>query len=210
MLALLQKIMTIANFSINPRIALSLATIGAAGALLVGATFAVFTDSAESISNNFEVGTIHLLLTDDNEVAEDTIDTTFNRTDMGPGVNPVTATINVQNAGTVPGASLFLKADNVVTDNPDAESGLAMDKLMEITAATLDGFSILTLIPDSNGNGIKDLDDLESGGAGTNIGPLTDLNINHPLVMTVRLHSTADNTYQGDKVVTTFTLTLSQ
>ena len=83
-------------------------------------------------------------------------------------------------------------------------------QLLEITAASYDGADILPLIPNSNANSIKDLDDLEAAGVGPQIGALTNLNLDHSLTLTIRLHSSADSTYQGDSVATTFTATLHQ
>jgi len=74
-----------------------------------------------------------------------------------------------------------------------------------------DGPSILASVPDANGNGIKDLDDLESVSDGMQIGALTDFApLNHTLSMTVQLHSSADISYQGDNISTIFTATLHQ
>lgn len=50
---------------INSRIALSLASIAAAGALVAGATFAFFSDQATSDDNTFSTGNASLLITDD-------------------------------------------------------------------------------------------------------------------------------------------------
>ena len=65
------------------------------------------------------------------------------------------------------------------------------------------------LVADANGNGIKDLDDLEAveldGLA------LTDLGVDHPLAMTIRfepVRTVAE--HQGDSATTTLTVTLNQ
>lgn len=47
-------------FTLNSRILLSLASIAAAGALIVGATFAFFSDSETSTGNTFAAGTLDL------------------------------------------------------------------------------------------------------------------------------------------------------
>lgn len=46
--------------TLNPRIALSLASIAAAGALAVGATFAFFSDSTQVLGNTFTTGNADL------------------------------------------------------------------------------------------------------------------------------------------------------
>jgi predicted ribosomally synthesized peptide with SipW-like signal peptide len=204
---------------INSRILLSAASIAAAGALMVGATFAFFSSTATSTGNVFAAGTFDLRLTDDNQGPADTVDTTWNSSNMAPGTNPVTASLKFRNTGTIAGDHVHFKAANTVTDNGTGESIGAMDSLLEITAATYDTdgdgvglppANILASIPDTNGNGWKDLDDLESLSDGMQLGALTDISVDHTLSMTVQLKSTADNTYQGDSVGTVFTGTLHQ
>jgi hypothetical protein len=129
---------------------------------------------------------------------------------MAPGGTGVTATLNLENTGTVAGDHIHFKATNTPTDNPAAEDLGSMSKHLEVTVMTYDAVNILPLFTDSNGNGHIDLEDLQSGSDGVNIGALTNLNSNHPLVMTVRLDSATDNTYQGDQVSTVFTATLHQ
>ncbi|MBI2405600.1 hypothetical protein HYV21_00910 [Candidatus Microgenomates bacterium] len=55
-------------FAINSRIALSLASIAAAGALIVGSTFAFFSSTATSTDNVFASGDLVLLLDDDDDI----------------------------------------------------------------------------------------------------------------------------------------------
>ena len=193
----------------NSKIALSGLSILASLALIGGATFAYFSDVGTSTGNVFGAGTFDLKLGDDNESVKDDIDTTWNNTNMAPGTNPITATLKLRNSGTVIGNNVHLKAENVITDTGYTESQ-PMSKLLEITAATYDGVDILSLIPDTNGNTIKDLNDLEVSGAGPQIGPLTLLNVDYPLILTIQLHSSADNTFLGDTVTTKFTATLHQ
>lgn len=194
----------------NSKIVLSLASIFASVAIVGAATYAYFSDQATSTGNTFTSGTFDLKLTDNNQGPTDTVDTTWSSNNMAPGTNPVTATLWFRNSGTVNGDHVHFKAANTPTDTGTAEDLGPMDKLLEITAMTYDAGDILPSISDSNGNGIKDLDDLESAGDGVQIGSLTDLNTDHALVMTVQLYSSANDTYQGDSVSTVFTATLHQ
>src|SRR3989338_1669291 len=60
---------------INTRIALSLASIATAGALIAGATFALFTDTETSSGNTFTAGGLDLLVDNEchyNEPADNT------------------------------------------------------------------------------------------------------------------------------------------
>ncbi len=179
--------------------------------LATGAAFAFFSDTGTSTGNSFATGSFDLRLSDNNETALDNISGTFNSSTMAPGANPVTATMQLRNSGTVAGNNVHLRAANTVTDAGDAENLGAMSSLLQITVATYDGADILPLIVDLNSNGIKDLNDLElAPGDGPQVGLLTDTGPDHPLVMTVQLHSTANNTYIGDSVSTVFTATLHQ
>lgn len=130
---------------------------------------------------------------------------------MTPG-DTVTGTLQLRNSGTINSHHAEIGVTNAVTEasnGPGASSTVKIDTILEITALTYDGTDLLSSLPDSNGNSIKDLDDLESH-TFDNLS-LTDLNINHPLAMTIRLHSsmTADQ-HQGDSVATTLTVTLNQ
>jgi predicted ribosomally synthesized peptide with SipW-like signal peptide len=70
----------------NPRIAISLASIAAAGALVVGGTFAFFSDSSSSNSNVFRSGTLDLKVADNNEPFANSVATSFQTpADWAPG-----------------------------------------------------------------------------------------------------------------------------
>jgi hypothetical protein len=64
-------------------------------------------------------------------------------------------------------------------------------------------------VTDANGNGIKDLDDLET--MELDDLALTDLAVDHPLAMTVRFNPVLTvGEHQGDSATTTLTVTLNQ
>ncbi len=198
----------------NRNIALSALSVLTTFALIGGATFAFFSDVGTSTGNTFSAGTLDLKLTDDNESAVDNVSTTWVGSNLAPGGPGVTATLNFQNTGTVPGDHVHFKAANTLTDAASAETPVAVGNMMQalqITAMSYDGGDILLSLPDGNGNGIRDLDDLSMvAGDGMSLGSLSNLSANHALVMTVVLHSSVDNTYQGDSVGTVFTATLHQ
>ena len=80
---------------------------------------------------------------------------------------------------------------------------------MEITVLTYDGADVLPQVTDANGNGIKDLDDLET--AGLDDLALADTGVDHPLAMTVRFNPLLTvGEHQGDSATTTLTVTLNQ
>lgn len=192
----------------NKKIFLSAASILTALALIAGATYAYFSDVGTSSNNVFASGTFDLKLTDDNQTALDNVSETWTGTNMAPGGTAVTADLKFKNSGTVAGDHVHIKATNTPTDNGDAEDLGPMAKHLQITAITYDGNPVT--VPDTNGNGHADLQDLDVAAPGIKLGSLTDLNTDHTLHMSVQLDSDADNTYQGDQVVTVFTATLDQ
>ncbi len=197
---------------INSRIILSGVTIIAAAALTVGASFAFFSDVGQSTNNVFATGSFDLKLTDNDETAVDNVTATFNPsgTLLAPGGASVSGTLQLKNTGTIAGSHVHFKAANTVTDVLTPEGLGPMSKHLQVLAMTYDGGNILPLFTDSNSNGHIDLQDLESGGDGVQIGALTDLNVNHPLFMSIQLDGATDGTYITDSVTATFSATLHQ
>lgn len=194
----------------NRRIILSLISIVSAVSLLGGAAYAFFSDVGTSTNNSFASGTFDLKLTDASQTALDDVSETWTGTNMAPGGATVSATLSLRNSGTVAGDHVHFKAANTPTDVAPTEDDGTMAKHLEVTVMTYDAVNILPLFTDYNGNGHIDLEDLQSGGDGVNIGALTDTGVDHPLVMGVRLDSATNDTYQGDSVNSTFTATLHQ
>jgi len=178
--------------------------------LIGGGAYAFFSNTGTSAGNVFAAGTLDLKLTDDNEPAADDVSLTWNGADMVPGGASVSATLYLKNSGSVPGDHAHIKAAHNPTDVAATQDQGTMASHFKILSLTYDGGDILPLLGDDNANGYKDLEDLEDGGDGLKVGSLTDLNVNHPLVMSVQLADDVDNTYQGDSVSTVFTVTLHQ
>ncbi|GEM_PF-1114774 len=208
-----------------PRIFRSLAVISVVGLITVGATRAVWSDSAQSTGNVFQAGTLDLKLSDDNQTQLDNVTLTWNGTAMTPGGSTAAANLLVRNTGNPAADHVhFDVTSNTISEGAGAGSGSAnpMDANLEITVLTYDGVSILGFLSDDNGNGRKDLDDWETladPGIGDHDGsslpadgtlPLSDLNTDHTLLMTVQLVSSAPNENQGDSVTTILTATLHQ
>ncbi len=187
---------------INSRILLSAASIAAAGALVIGATFAYFSDSGTSNDNVFATGTLILKLSDANETEQDNVIASFGGTNLKPG-DSVTGQLNLKNTGTISAnhAEVAVVNTNSDTTNP-------LDKVLEITTLNYDGLSVLSQVTDANTNGWIDLDDLKASGL-DNLA-LTNLNTNHPLDLTVKFRSDAGDVYQGDNVDSDWTITLNQ
>lgn len=195
------------------------------GLITVSATRAAWSDSAQSAGNVFQAGTLDLKLTDGNETQLDNVTLTWNGVAMTPGGTTATASLLVRNIGNPAADHVhFDVTSNTISEGVGAGSGSAspMDANLEITALTYDGVNILGFLSDGNGNGRKDLDDWEilaAPGIGDHDGtllpadgtlPLSDLNTDHALLMTVQLASSAPNENQGDSVTTVLTATLHQ
>jgi predicted ribosomally synthesized peptide with SipW-like signal peptide len=200
---------------INKRIAISSMSIVAALSLITGATFAFFSDVGTSSANTFATGTMNLKLSDQNvggvglETDQDSVTASFGSGSLVPGSCTGDQTLTLKNTGTVAANHAEVHVANVVNDagsnaSPDMDSFLVLNKL------TYNAVDVRGQITDSNGNGVKDLADWATNVAELDNLALTDLNVGHDLVMDVCLRNTADNTIQGDSVVSTFTVDLNQ
>lgn len=206
-------------FAINSRIALSLASIAAAGALIIGSTFAFFSDSGTSSDNVFNSGTLNMQLSDNNQEDWDSVSGTWGLA-SAPG-DTFTGDLRITNTGSVAANHIELQFSNVVTNagsGPGTVSTIPLDTVIEITLfewdSNGDGTTDLTIpITDVNYNGIKDLDDLETQAADD----FDDLlfggtqSADHVLRIAGRLHPTlTTNEHQGDSVDMDLTVTMNQ
>lgn len=196
---------------INSRILLSLASIAAAGALVIGATFAFFSDSGTSSGNVFATGTLDLKLSDATpETDQDNVTASFGSGTLVPGSCTGDQTLTLKNTGTIAANHAEVRlTSNVVTDagsnaSPDIDSFLRINKL------EYDTVSKISQVTDLNTNTFIDLNDWAATPAALDDLALTDLNTGHTLVMDVCLDSSAGNTLQGDSVISTFTVDLNQ
>lgn len=206
---------------INSRIALSLASIAAAGALVAGATFAFFSDSGTSNDNLFSSGTLDMKLSDGNQEDLENVTGTWGL-NSAPG-DTFTGDLRITNTGSVPANHVELQFANTVTEavsGPGTVSTIPLDSVIEITTLSWDAngdgtpeTDLLAGVVDSNANTVKDLDDLENqvaddfdnllfGGTQT---------ADHVLRIAGRLHPTLTvNQHQGDSVDMDLTVTMNQ
>lgn len=84
---------------INSRILLSVASIAAAGALIIGATFAFFSDTATSSDNSFSTGILDLKIRDNNEGFSDAVTASTVANNMIPGGTPTESYVCFKNTG---------------------------------------------------------------------------------------------------------------
>jgi len=190
----------------NKKLILGLAGILVVGSLVAVGTRAYFSQQGEVKSNVFSTGTLALKL-DGAEEATSVWDIEAG----GPG-DEVSGTVKIKNAGNIIADHIEITAANTVTESdvaPGSTADVALDTVLEITVLTYDGADILDQVTDENGNGIKDLDDLEK--IELDDLALMDMDTEHPLVMTIRFEPVLTvGEHQGDSATTTLTVTLNQ
>lgn len=179
--------------------------------LAIANTSSYFSDIEISTGNIFSTGTLDLKLNE-----EDNITATWAENNLKPEME-VTGLIDLKNTGTISADHLHLRIVNTIIDavsGPGTVTTPSLDSVLEITSLTYDGINILTSVSDVNGNGIKDLDDLEhvsNFGHTLPVLNLTDLNVNHPFEITVKLNKDKANvSNQGDSISTDFIFNLYQ
>lgn len=205
---------------LNKKMALSAMSILTSLALLGGATFAFFSDAGTSSDNIFSSGTLDMELTDSDEGPTDDVSGTWGLA-SAPG-DPFSGTLDIKNSGSVPADHIELVFPNLVTDalsGPGTLGSIPMDTVIEITELKFDtnadgdyldaGEDLLASVV-AGGNGIKDLNDLEST-VFDDIDFSGVQSTNHSLSMKGRLHpdQTVDQ-HQGDSVNMTLDVTMNQ
>ena len=196
----------------NKKLMIGLAGFLVGGCFVALGTRAYFSQQGEVKSNTFSTGTLVLKL-NSAETA-----TAAWKIETGKPGDEVTGTVNIRNDGDIKADHIEIQASNAVieaTSGPGTEAKIPLDTVLEIKALTYDGVDVLDKIADKNDNGIKDLDDLEPEAPDykpvlDNLA-LTDLNVDHPLAMTIRFEPAKTvSEHQGDSATTTLTVTLNQ
>jgi len=173
-------------------------------------SLAFFADQEISTGNSLAAGTLDLKISDADEAAGDSLAMTWEGDGLRPGEGQAGADLKIKNAGTVAANHIHIKAVNVITQGsgPGADASDPMDANLEVKVLTYDGANIKSYLADTNGNGVKDLDDWgAAGGSGIGTLSLTDLGVDHVLSLTVGLRAGAGGANQGDTVTTTFSVT---
>ena len=222
------------------KILLSLSIITAVAAIVIGGTFAYFSDVETSNGNVFTAGTLDLKTND-----ADGVTATWVLADMAPGGASVTGSMVLKNTGTVAGDHVEISVVNTPIENGINEPECAayggtwdgsictggtpvndIDKKLKITAMTYTGTSLIPadlnticggVAYDANQNGYLDLDDLEAAswtGEGCQLDnlaiPDTGGATPKTFSMTVQLDSSTDNNYQTDQNTMVITFVLNQ
>lgn len=205
----------------NTKIALSSVSILASLAIVAGATFAFFSDSATSTGNTFNSGTLNLLVDDVNESPAPTITGSLSISNFAPGQS-TSGFISLHNPGTIDIAEVEMTADTtpfspdpdgsdirnvlqltVLLDDstPDAACSGGVSRTDDIEAQVGDTFAPLTLAEFDNGSDVFD-----AFLTGTGLPASSTRNV----CFTVTFDSAASNIYQGDTADTTFSFTANQ
>ena len=120
------------------KILLSLSTIAAVAAIVVGGTMSYFSDTATSTGNTFTSGTMDLKLSNDNNNYGDDVTETWNVSNMVPGGTPYVSTLYMKNTGSVDADYLkFVTKDTNMSPS-------TMDYQVRITKLEYAGKSLLT------------------------------------------------------------------
>ncbi len=177
------------------KILASLVIIVLVSTVTIAATKAYFSDTETSTGNSFTAGTLNLKLN-----GTDGVTTTWAMSNMKPG-DSVSASINLTNPGSITANHVEISVANTETKS--------LSQVLQITSLTYDGVDILSNIADSNGNGYKDLDDLQAGLDNLSApAPLNDST--KTLAMNVLFRADAGNEYQGDSDAMSMTFVLNQ
>lgn len=184
---------------INSKIALSLASIAAAGALVAGATFAFFSSTATSTGNVFSTGQLTLLLDDSSEndlTPAATITASFGGT-LVPG-GSTSGYISLHNGGSIDIAEVNLSTDETVPISPDT---FDLASKLDITSATIgnDTACLVNPVPVSGLTTLAAFNTLGSAGVdlpGSNLA----VGATKYLCMTFTLNEGTGNDFQGKSI----------
>ena len=203
--------------AINSRIALSIATIGAASAVLVGATFAFFSDTATSTGNVLGAGTLDLQIANSGDPYTDDTSLTFNTSNLLPGES-VAKEFNFKNNGSASIAEIAMGVNSTPTDpGSDGSDIRSVLDLAVVVGGTASGNTC------TGGSDITSAIDLA---VGDNSSPLTLAELHGdtydslaialaPLAtdkvcIQATLNSGATNIYQGDSSSTIYSFIAHQ
>lgn len=173
---------------INSRILLSAASIAAAGALVVGGTFAYFTDNATSSNNTFTSGNLDLQLSDENEGwSQNVSDTWSSPASWAPG-DEVKKSIYLKNTGTIPAEAVYANWNNLVDPN-GMSNFIEVTWLSDSTDIGTNNIGPFVTAYDANADGKLSLAELVNGLAHYN-------SVNTPDPFQARFYQDATESYE--------------
>lgn len=174
---------------------------------LSASTWAFFTNTEDSSSNQLAAGTLDLKTNDVDGVTQ-----TLYSDNLTPGEAVGPATITLKNIGVLNGSTLDIELSYIEDDNPapnpEPETVDATAAIMEVTIFSYAGSSLLASVSDNNTNGYKDVYDLMiadlSGQSGISAAASKDFTIE------ITMRADAPNDFRGDGINITITFTLNQ
>jgi predicted ribosomally synthesized peptide with SipW-like signal peptide len=192
---------------------------------MTGGAFAFFSDTETSSGNTFTAGTLDLKIKDGSMFWSDGISTAeWHLSNMKPGDtypehSSMYGSIDFKNTGSIYADHIEITCSYTIVDPPGPESdidGTSADAMAgEMIITTMDYVfnatvvDCLPLITDANGNGYKDLYDLQAGGVDDL--PLMQSGVQQArLDMILQFNPLAGNDYQGDTLNLTMIFTLNQ
>jgi len=204
----------------NKKILLSLISSAAMLTLVVGATYAFFSDNSTSNNNTFASGSLNLQLDDSDETTPaESVTGSITATDFAPGQS-VSGFISLHNPGSLPIAEVEMTIDTTET----LDGGVASD-MREVLALTVleddltpdancsGGTNITSAIDTQVGDGVGSLLISEFDNLGVDIyDAISGIGVGNTrnVCFTVTFQSTAGNEYQGDALSSTITFTGNQ
>lgn len=205
---------------INKKILISVMSIVTSLAMVGGATFAFFTDTATSTANTFSSGTLNLLVDDANEpTPAPSVTGSLTISDFAPGQS-TTGFISLHNPGTLAIAEVELTADTTPTDGgtdgSDIRNVLQLAVVLDDTVtpdpACADGVNLTSTIEPlvGNGDGTLTLAEFDNGTDEYDALPGLVSGATRNVCFTVTFDPDATDIYQGDSASTTFSFKANQ
>jgi predicted ribosomally synthesized peptide with SipW-like signal peptide len=196
--------------------------------LIAGSTWAFFSDTETSRSNQFTAGTLNLKLSDANESDQNDVTASFGGSALQPGDTMGPSTVTLKNTGTLTADLVDIKFQNSITDNPSYDAAdlganiTDMSTVMTISALSYGATDLL-----AKTDGVFDNADIEAAdNAGNNDGVITLSELNNIVIhdltapaanngtkvfsITVDIARSVGNGIQGDEVDVTVTFGLYQ
>jgi spore coat-associated protein N len=175
-------------------------------------TFAYYTDTETSSSNQLVAGTLDLKTNN-----ADGVTRTLYATSMSPGATVGPSTIILKNAGTTNGATMDIAFSYTDTESDGSPNTVPKDAdetaaVLQVTTLTYGITDLLAMLTNTNSNTYIDVQDLThatnvtilTGRSGLNAGATENF------VISVRLRSETANGFQADGITITMTFTLKQ
>lgn len=212
--------------TLNSKILLSFASIIAAIALVVGATFAFFSDEETSNDNLFSAGTLDLVLCDDDEnvgpncdnaqeAATDSVVASFGSADLVPGATVSAGFLELQNNGSIDAAEVELSGITTETGDVGDPGAIENELLLDLRTGSdsdctgsINQTAAIELVV-GNGDGELTLGELGNGTVYDALPGIT-AGSDYFLCMSVTLDDDAGNEVQGDAAEIDLTFTANQ